>query len=183
MKASLLRPKVIRVRQDLKNKQQRQSTYYNRSARDLDMLAMGDCMRIQPLPPHTVWRLGKVLKPVDGRSYEVQLHSGGVIRRNRRYLRRAPGMSFSDTTDIEISISSQPEAVGHEHSETVPPPPPRDTRDKDTPAMTRAGRTVVQPQRYKDLRTITQINKSVSLMDFGGVTFKRKMTQGLFLEL
>lgn len=45
-KTSLLKPKVIRVRQDLKNKQQCQSAYYNRSARDLDMLAMGNYVRV-----------------------------------------------------------------------------------------------------------------------------------------
>lgn len=73
-KATLLRPKVVWVAQNLKNKQQCQSTYYNRSARDLDMLATGDCVRIQPLPPHTVWRSGRVLKPIGGRSYKVQLH-------------------------------------------------------------------------------------------------------------
>ncbi len=114
------------------------------------MFAVCDSVRIKPLPPHTVWRLGKVLKPLDWRSYEVQLHSRGVIRRNRRYLRHAPEMSFSDPTDMEISIPSQPEAAGHQPSETVPPPQPRDTRDKDMPATTRTGRTVVQPQRYKD---------------------------------
>lgn len=93
-KASLLRPKVVWVSHDLKNKQQCQSTYNNRSARDLGILNMDDCVRIQPLPPNTVWRLGRVLKPVDGRSYEVQLQSRSVIRRNRRHLRR--GVTWSD---------------------------------------------------------------------------------------
>lgn len=156
-KASLLKPKVVQISQNLRNKQQCQRTYYNRSARDLDILTTGDWVRIQPLPPHTVWRLGRVLKPVDGRSYEVQLHTGGVIRRNRRHLSRAPGVTFSDPMDIEISIPSPPQAVGKECSETVPVPhtvtaghTPRDTGNRNTPVTTRAGRTVVQPQRYKD---------------------------------
>ena len=88
-----------------------------------------------------------MLRPVDGRSYEVQLHSGSVIRRNRRCLRRAPGVTFSDPLDIEISIPSQPKAAGYELSETVPVPhsghKPRDTGNRDTPVTTRAGRTVV----------------------------------------
>lgn len=156
-KATLLRPEVVQVSQKLKNRQQRQGTYYNRSARDLDTLATGDCVRIQPLPPNAVWRLGRVLKPVDGRSYEVQLQSGSVIRRNRRHLRRAPGVTFSDPLDMEISIPSQPQAVRQEPAESVPVPhgvatehTPRDTGGGDTPVTTRAGRTVVQPQRYKD---------------------------------
>uniref|UniRef100_A0AAQ4QHW3 Integrase catalytic domain-containing protein n=1 Tax=Gasterosteus aculeatus aculeatus TaxID=481459 RepID=A0AAQ4QHW3_GASAC len=156
-KATLLRPEVIQVSQKLKNRQQRQGTYYNKSARDLDTLATGDCVRIQPLLPNAVWRLGRVLKPVDGRSYEVQLQSGSVIRRNRRHLRRAPGVTFSDPLDMEISIPSQPQAVRQEPAESVPVPhgvatehTPRDTGGGDTPVTTRAGRTVVQPQRYKD---------------------------------
>lgn len=156
-KATLLRPEVVQVSQKLKNRQQRQGTYYNRSARDLDTLATGDCVRIQPLPPNAVWRLGRVLKPVDGRSYEVQLQSGSVIRRNRRHLRRAPGVTFSDPLDMEISIPSQPQAVRQEPAESVPVPhgvatehTPRDTGGGDTPVTTRAGRTVVQPRRYKD---------------------------------
>ena len=62
-----------------------------------------------------------------------------------------------DTTEIEISISSQPQASGYEHAETVPAPhsvtaghSPRDTGNRDAPVMTRPGRTVVQPQRCKD---------------------------------
>uniref|UniRef100_A0AAQ4NZT5 Gypsy retrotransposon integrase-like protein 1 n=1 Tax=Gasterosteus aculeatus aculeatus TaxID=481459 RepID=A0AAQ4NZT5_GASAC len=156
-KATLLRPEVIQVSQKLKNRQQCQSTYYNRSARDLDTLATGDCVRIQPLPPNAVWRLGRVLKPVDWRSYEVQLQSGSVIRRNRRHLRRAPGVTFSDPLDMEISIPSQPQAVRQEPAESVPVPrgvaaehTPRDTGGGDTRVTIRAGRTVVQPRRYKD---------------------------------
>nr|XP_008278996.1 PREDICTED: uncharacterized protein LOC103356573 [Stegastes partitus] len=121
---------------------------YNKSARGREfpwvqaLVCLEECWVLEPRRNTQ----GKVLRPVDGKSYEVQLHSGGVIQRNCRHPRCAPGMSFSYPADMEISIPSQAEAVGHEHSDTVPPPPPRDTGDKDMPATTRAGRAVVQPQ-------------------------------------
>lgn len=155
-KTSLLKPKVVQVRQELKAKQRRQSTYYNRSARDLDVLKTGDCVRIQPFPPQTVWRLGKVLKLVDLRSYEVKLQYGSIVRRNRRHLRRAPGNIISDLSDDDISIPSHPEAARHEHAEAVHSPcrvsdqATIDTNDGETPVTTRAGRTVKLPQQYKD---------------------------------
>ncbi len=43
-KASLLQPKMEQAQQELKSNQQRQSAYYNRSARDLDTLKPGDCI-------------------------------------------------------------------------------------------------------------------------------------------
>ena len=50
-KASLLQPKVEQVQQGLRSNQERQSAYYNRSAKDLDTLKPGDCVRIQPFGP------------------------------------------------------------------------------------------------------------------------------------
>ena len=100
-KASLLQTKVEQVQQGLRSNQKRQSAYYNRSAKYLDTLKLGDCVRIQPFGPHTLWRLGKVLRAVDARSYEVQLQSGGVLRRNRKHLRLPHGQTLSESMDIE----------------------------------------------------------------------------------
>lgn len=143
-KASLLQPKVEQVQQGLKHKQERQCAYYNRSARDLDTLKPGDHVRIQPFEPHTVWRRGTVRRVVDARSYDVQLQSGGVLRRNRKHLRRADGQALSEPMDIETVVPSS--SVPDTQTTTAD----NDTSsDKDLPVVTRAGRTVVQ-QRYKD---------------------------------
>lgn len=154
-KASLLQPEVIQAQQDLENKQKRQRAYYDRSVRDLDALSPGDCVRVQLLEPHTVWRSGRVRKPINARSYEVQLDSGGVLRRNRRHLRRAPGLAPSEPTDTET--------VEPSHSETEPPPAisgrhserhtATTTGDSSTSVTTKYGRAVVKPQRYKDFVT------------------------------
>ncbi|KAK5853431.1 hypothetical protein PBY51_007214 [Eleginops maclovinus] len=147
-KASLLQPKVEQVQQGLRSNQLRQSAYYNRSARDLDSLKPGDCVRIQPFGPHTLWRLGKVLRAVDARSYEVQLQSGGVLRRNRKHLRRAHGQTLTECIDLE-TVVVPPQTVPEPHTAA-------DMADTDSPGdevlpvTTRAGRTVVKPQRYKD---------------------------------
>ncbi|KAK7912634.1 hypothetical protein WMY93_012845 [Mugilogobius chulae] len=70
-------PKVIRPRQALHNNQRRQCAYYNRSARDLIPLKL------------------VIL------SYEVEMESGAVLRRNRRHLRRAHEAPQTVPTDIE----------------------------------------------------------------------------------
>ena len=105
-------------------------------------------MRIQPFGSHTLWRLGNVLRAVDARSYEVQLQSGGVLRRNRKHLRRAHGQTLSESMDME-TVVVLPQTVPETHTDT-------DTGDTHPPGSnvlpvtTRAGRTVVTPQRYKD---------------------------------
>ena len=149
-KASLLRPKVEQAQPRLKSKQKRQCAYYNRSARDLDALEPGDKVRIQPFEPHSLWRLGTVLRAVGTRSYEVQLQSGGVLRRNRKHLRRAHGQTLSEPIDIEIVVP--PQIVPETHT-TADMDGKDCPSDKDLHRTTRAGRTVVKPQRYTDFVT------------------------------
>lgn len=150
-KNSLLQPKVIQADQALVNNQQRQCAYYNRSARDLDALRPLDMVRVQSFEPHAKWKLGKVKRPVDSRSYEVEMDSGAVLRRNRRHLRRAHFVHQTEVVDIETV--NTPET----HTDTVlsqqSPQTQKDTRNSDVPKTTRCGRVVRQPQRYKDFIT------------------------------
>lgn len=46
MKAGLLKPRVVQVRQELKNRQKHQMGYYNRLAGDLGILVRDDCVRV-----------------------------------------------------------------------------------------------------------------------------------------
>ena len=86
-KETLLEPKVSNNTQGLIYNRQRQEKYYNRTAKDLDCFKSGDCVRVQPFEPCKTWKSAKVLRPVSPRSYEVELESGGILRRNRRHLR------------------------------------------------------------------------------------------------
>uniref|UniRef100_A0A3P9K7U7 Gypsy retrotransposon integrase-like protein 1 n=1 Tax=Oryzias latipes TaxID=8090 RepID=A0A3P9K7U7_ORYLA len=60
VKPSLLKPKVPQAKEALLNNQHRQCAYYNRSARDLSPLKVGDAVRVQPFQPHNKWRRGLV---------------------------------------------------------------------------------------------------------------------------
>ncbi|KAI5086769.1 hypothetical protein C0J45_23903, partial [Silurus meridionalis] len=150
-KNSLLQPQVVQVEQALITNQRRQCAYYNRSARDLDALRSGDTVRVQPFEPHTEWKLGKVKRPVDSRSYEVEMDSGAVLRRNRRHLRRARVVPQMEVVDIETVNTSGT------HADTVisqqSPHTQGDTCNGDGAKTTRCGRVVRQPQRYKDFTT------------------------------
>lgn len=146
-RTSLLRPKVIPARRELERKQKRQKLCYDRSARDMDSLKLGDSVRVQPFDRHSTWSRGVVIGTVDPRSYEVQLDSGSVLRRNRRHLRHAGVVdqenAITDTGALTSSVTA-----------------PSDTRERQIKTdevsggvRTRSGRKVVPPLRYKDYVT------------------------------
>lgn len=145
VKTSLLLPKVIPAEQALLSNQLRQCAYYNRSARDLDLLNRGDLVRVQPFQPHTKWRLGTVNKTIDSRSYEIEMDSGAVLRRNRRHLRRAHGVLQAVPTDIET--------VDPQDAQTDPVQPQPTPQNNSVPMTTRSGRIIRKPLRYKDFTT------------------------------
>ncbi|XP_034092513.1 uncharacterized protein K02A2.6-like [Gymnodraco acuticeps] len=62
---SLLQPEVKQTTQEQIDRQEKQATYYNRTAKDMDMLKQGDRVRVQPYEPHTIWRTATVVEPVD----------------------------------------------------------------------------------------------------------------------
>uniref|UniRef100_A0A1A8J489 Integrase catalytic domain-containing protein n=1 Tax=Nothobranchius kuhntae TaxID=321403 RepID=A0A1A8J489_NOTKU len=85
----LLQPKVTDDRLALRRNTERQTKYYNRTAKDMDTLNPGDVVRVQPFEQHTLWSKARVCNTRGNRSYDVELDNGRVLRRNRRHLRRA----------------------------------------------------------------------------------------------
>ena len=74
----------------LKHMQDRQSTYYNRSATDLPVLRTGETVRMKPFKlGDKTWKKGKVIERLDERSYEVEDEEGASYRRNRVHLRKS----------------------------------------------------------------------------------------------
>lgn len=131
-KETLLKPKVTNNEQGLNNNRRRQEKYYNRTAKDLDCFNEGDSVRVQPFEPCKTWKVAKVIRPVSVRSYEVELESGGVVRRNQRHLRH----NHCPTT---------PPA----HTVTVTNTPPVVTAQTNG-TTTRSGRQVNRPSYLKD---------------------------------
>lgn len=154
-KTSLLQPKIQNSLKELITNQQRQQTYYDRSAKDLDTLKRGDPVRIQPFEPHKIWRKGTVVEPIDSRSYNVQLESGGVIRRNRRHLRRDQGMTLRVSNQTETVVADNTEHTGTADSQSQTSNnvenQMQNTKQTDIPAsnVTKAGRLIKKPQYLK----------------------------------
>ncbi|XP_023815343.1 uncharacterized protein K02A2.6-like isoform X2 [Oryzias latipes] len=133
MSDSLLQPKVTKNNQGLTKNRERQSKYYNRTARDMDNLNPGDSVRVQPFEPHGLWDKARVCKTLGDRSYEVEMDNGRVLRRNRRHLRRA--------VEVDLKIPSTPKPVRLNSG-------PRQGDLQNT--TTKSGRVVHQPRYLKD---------------------------------
>ena len=136
---SLLKPEVRDITQQLIDRQEKQAKYYNRTAKDMDMLKQGERVRVQPFEPHTTWRKATVVQPVDHRSYTVQLDNGGVLRRNRRHLRRDQG--------TVPSVTARTETVD---THTTPDIVPTPVTQQPGNTTTRSGRPVVKPKYLQD---------------------------------
>lgn len=99
----------------------------------MDSLKPGELVRVQPFEPKILWKKATSL---GNRSYEVELDTGGVFRRNRRHLRKAMEM------DTDMTKQSQPEM----QSSTVPLP----SSVSPHSMVTRYGHLVHQPKHLKD---------------------------------
>ncbi|XP_028404036.1 uncharacterized protein LOC114526653 [Dendronephthya gigantea] len=104
MTTSLLQPSdpSLQTQQNkLRKKQSTQAMYYNRSAKDLSKLKIGDVVRMKPTRlGENKWRKAVVTSKHDDRSYYVKTKAGGTYRRNRVHLRRS-NEPFSSSEDDE----------------------------------------------------------------------------------
>ena len=82
---------------EMRNK--RSAHYYNRNAKDLKDLEVGDAVRIKPLVPgRRKWSEGLVRGKRDERSYDVETENG-MLRRNRVHLRKRPASRMEQLTE------------------------------------------------------------------------------------
>ncbi|XP_029182414.2 uncharacterized protein K02A2.6-like [Acropora millepora] len=92
----------------LTKKQQRQTGYYNRNARDLPALSEGDVVQIKPFQlGDKVWRKGSVTSRRDERSYVVESPDGATYRRNRLHLKKTKETPDPPAADIPFTESSE----------------------------------------------------------------------------
>ena len=85
----LLKPKVVEnVRQKKMLKHQQSKFQYDKGAKDLPELVIGQSVRMAPLPNdrERKWRLGTCMEQHSPRSYVVDVN-GHLYRRNRKYIR------------------------------------------------------------------------------------------------
>ena len=124
----LLVPETVRqVPSKLVDRQQKQATYYNRTAQDLKQLSVGDNVYMAPAPGKHKWIPGVITSCLGNRSYLVRTDSAGTYRRNRRHLRLfSPGETCSHpaagSSDDDYLYIPVPHMGTREERPTQPPP-------------------------------------------------------------
>ena len=111
---SLLLPRTINLeseKKELRQRQQVQAKYYNRSARDLPSLSEGDVVRMKPFKlGDKSWRKAQVTARLDERSYFVETYDRAVYRRNRQHLRNTSEPPAEPiNTEPELDMASADE--------------------------------------------------------------------------
>jgi len=113
----------------LRQQQLKQAQYYNKIAKDLPKLAIGDVVRMKPIRNHQcIWRKATVTQKVDDRSYVVETPEGGTYRRNRYHLRKtreaAPPKTVEPVVaapaDKPVDPPEQPEPAASLTPHTIP---------------------------------------------------------------
>lgn len=130
----------------------RQASYYNRGARERPPLAVGDPVRTR-WSDREDWRKAKVVKVLPYRSYEVKFDDGSVRRRTSKHVRfsREPPVVFRDEADVPPQ-SQQPadrQPAAADNAAVGPPTSPA----AGTNTVTRSGRQVIKPTKYRDFVT------------------------------
>ena len=152
-KQTLLQPNVVDAHRDLQCRQQRQKTYYDKSASPLQQLNRGDVVRVQR---GNVWEPAVVTGPhIQPRSYLVQSQHG-LLRRNRRHLYKtneAPPLFASIDGTAAVRHTPRASIVSPEQPRDVPAAPPEPVNTQETQSVrdrfTRSGRMVKTPVRYQ----------------------------------
>lgn len=83
---------------------QKQKHYYDKSARSLQTLQLGEAVRIKR---NDLWKPAIVTKVLNNRSYIVETEDGGSYRRNRRHLLKSnetPFLRQSELNDIPLNL-------------------------------------------------------------------------------
>jgi predicted Fe-S protein YdhL (DUF1289 family) len=105
--ATLLRPQNVpmdMVKKQMKDKQQKQTQYYNAGAKDLSPLEEGDTVRMRPFKLGLkTWDRATVSKRLDERSYMVETETG-TYRRNRADLNKTATVK---EPQIKIDLSNE----------------------------------------------------------------------------
>lgn len=142
----LLEPCVmVGVTDKLRRRKQLAKCFYDRTARDLPELEVGETIRMKPLPgDHTgLWRLGTCLQRVAPRSYLVDV-GGSLYRRNRVDLRIAERTNQNtpythlDELDHSPGLRVRGAELRHEPTEGEASTPPSSPARGPNPTPVRA---------------------------------------------
>ena len=157
----LLQPKAAKnVADEIRIRRQHTKLWYDRTAKALPELVIGQGVRMQPLTICGEWRRATVIKKVGERSYLTQTEGGQVYRRNWKHLRvtnEEPSTVPEHTDDDSVLPKRSAEIEADQNatsSEEVETSEQKASSTVDTsPAeykTTHSGRCVKPPTRYRD---------------------------------
>ena len=137
--------------------QRKQERTYNRGSKRLAPLNRGQAVRIRH---RGIWEQGTIERQEGGkgRSYVVQLTTGGFYRRNRRDIRAARSDPLTSLSQEEDNVLTK-EDVAQPSVVDSPTTPRSDTPEMEERAeatqsdhvtVTRSGRVVKRPSRFND---------------------------------
>lgn len=171
MKAQL-KPKVVDgVPELIRERRQKSKVQYDKTAKVRPELEIGQQIRLQPSKPRQPWSAGSVAAKVGPRSFLVETEDGKLYRRNTQMIksdksiRTRKNLNLDDipTHDYQTESETKEEKItpnqeittGQEIQISEPEPSTQKTPVKDTcrpePSyITRRGRAVIKPQRYRD---------------------------------
>jgi len=154
----LLKPQVIRgVPETISNRKQKAKQQYDKTAKSLQELAIGQRVRIQPTDHKKKWKLGVCKAKVGPRSYLIKTDDGQTYRRNRKFLRVSsepykPIVDSSDNSedddyDLEINQPARPQVNQRAR--------PAQQASSAAPSVsatrsTRSRSNIKQPSRFQD---------------------------------
>ena len=137
-------PEGVRAR--LHYRQQRQKKIYDKTARTLPNLKLGDVVRYQK---GHLWKPAVVVDKLSNpRSYNIRTDTGTILRRNRRHLRITSEAPPPPTSVLDDDLAP---LTDNESSDNVPLDPAAAIVPTDSTARrTRSGRIVTVPLRFRN---------------------------------
>lgn len=156
---SLLYPRVISgVEEKIKRKRQTAKAYYDRTAKTLPDLQVGQEVKVAPLHKSQIWKTGTCLQQLSDRSYLVQMDKE-VVRRNRAAVKPAPQRS-QETDKPDAAVQRHVTSASPATAITTDAPresmsnaqQPMKNTVSSVPPQTRRTRTraVNPPPKFKD---------------------------------
>ena len=139
-----LKPTATDAHQELSNRQMKQKEFYDRHARPLPELNEGDVIRVSH---DGQWESGIVTKKLQSpRSFSVKTESGSILRRNRRHLVK----SKESPPDCSVPLGDDFPDISDQHRTEPDTVADTDTSRDNSKIVTKAGRVVKLPVRFKD---------------------------------
>ena len=132
------------VKQHIAEAKKLQAYYYDRTARQRPSLEPGTTVRFK-IDDNSEWQKGEVTKALPHRSYEIQTEDGSTRRRTSKHVRLTRERPIVLNNDPAAPSPSQAEGNDQVATRIIP-----STVNKNTPIVTKSGRVVRKPARYRE---------------------------------